>query len=83
MHVSINLNKKICVENRVASIHPNMNEVSSDEMYRSDKTSCTGSVDRFMRLIPRGDNPNKETLIYIPYTSCLHQLSTHNLSCPQ
>ena len=48
---------------------------------RSNKTGCTSSVDRFMRLIPRGDNPNKKTLIHIPYTSCLHRLSTHNLSC--
>jgi len=61
----------------------NMKEASSNEMYISDKTSCTGLVNRFMRLIHRGDNPNKKALIYIPYTSCLHQLSTNNLSCPQ
>jgi len=78
VHVSINSNKsmhgKPCGEHTL----PNMKEASSDGMYRSDKTNYTGSVDRFMRLIPRGDNPNKETLIYISYASCLHRLSTYN-----
>ena len=46
---------------------PDMNETSSNKMYRSDKTSFTGSVNRSIRLIPRGDNPNKKTLTYIPY----------------
>jgi len=61
----------------------NKNETSSDGINKCDKTSCMGSVDRFMRLIPRRDNPNKKALIYIPYTLCLRQLSTHNLSSPQ
>jgi len=49
-----------------------MKEASSDEMYISDKTSYTGSVDKFMRLIPQRDNSNKKILIYIPYTSYLY-----------
>ena len=35
------------------------------------KTSYTSSDYRFMSLVHRGDNSNKETLIYIPYTSYL------------
>jgi len=48
-----------------------MKEASSDEMYIRDKTSCMGSVDKFMRLISRGDNPNKETsfIYHIPHVS--------------
>jgi len=30
-----------------------------------------------MRLVRRGDNPNKETLMYIPYTSLHHQLGIY------
>ena len=74
---------KTCIRNRVVSIHPNRNKVSNDGINRCDKTSCTGSVGRFMRLIPREDNPNKKTLIYIPYTPRLHRLSMHNLNYPQ
>jgi len=43
-----------------------------------DKTSCINSVAGFMRLVRQGDNPNKETLIYIytiypisPTTECI------------
>ena len=48
-----------------------MNESSNDVIYICDKASCTGSVDRFMRLIPRGDNPNKEpsSIYHIPHIS--------------
>jgi len=35
----------------------------------ADKTSSTSLVSGFMRLVCRGSNPNKKTLIYIPYTS--------------
>jgi len=80
--VLINPNQKHALKT-CEHTHPNMKEASSGEMYISDKTSCTGSVDRLMRLISRGDNPNKEILIYIPYTSCLHRLSTHIPRCPQ
>jgi len=45
-----------------------------------DKTSCIGLDFGFMRLIRQGDNPNKETLIYIPYTPCHYNLSSYNLS---
>jgi len=31
-----------------------------------------------MRLVRRGDNPNKKTLIYIPYTSLYLQLGVYN-----
>ena len=48
-----------------------------------DKTSYTSSDFECMRLIRRGDNPNKENLIYIPYTPYRHHLSSYNLSCPQ
>ena len=45
----------------------NMKEASSNEMYRSDKTSCTGSIDKLMRLIPRGDNRSKDPHLYTIY----------------
>ena len=48
-----------------------------------DKTSCTISDYGFTGLIRQGDNPNKETLIYIPHISCRHHLSLYNLSYPQ
>ena len=84
IRVSINPNHKHTLKIvSWAQAYLSKNETSNDGIIRCDKTSCTGSVDRFMRLIPRGDNLNKETLIYISYTSCLHRLSTHNLSCPQ
>ena len=41
------------------------------------KTNCTSSVYGFMRQIRRRNNPNKETLIYIPYTSRHHSLSSY------
>jgi len=34
-------------------------------------------------VIRQGDNPNKETLIYIPHIRCHHHLNLYNLSCPQ
>ena len=34
-----------------------------------------------MRLVHWGDNPNEETLVYIPHTSCHLNLSVYNLSC--
>jgi len=34
-----------------------------------------------MRLVRRGDNSNKKTLIYIPYTPLHHQLSIYNPNC--
>ena len=37
----------------------------------------------FMSLVRRGDNPNKETLIYIPYIPCRHNLSVYNPSYPK
>ena len=33
------------------------------------------SVSNHMKLVRRGDNPNKEALMYIPYISCIHSLS--------
>ena len=36
-----------------------------------------------MRLVHLGDNPKKKTFMYIPYTSCHHQLGVHNTSCPE
>jgi len=43
-----------------------------------DKTSCINLIARFMRLVHNGDNPNKETPIYIytiypisPTTECI------------
>jgi len=46
-----------------------------------DITSCTSSDFVFMRLIRQGNNPNKETLMYIPYALYHHRLSVYNLSC--
>jgi len=46
-----------------------------------DKTSCTSSDYGFTGQIRQGDNPNKETLIYMPYISCRHRLSLYILSC--
>ena len=37
-------------------------------------TSCVNSIVGFMRLVRRGNNPNKKTLTYIPYTIFHHQL---------
>ena len=48
-----------------------------------DKTSCISSDYEFTGLIRQGDNPNKETLIYIPHTSCRHRLNLYNLSYPK
>ena len=47
------------------------------------KISSTSLIYGFMKLVYRGDNPNKETLIDIPYTSCHHCPSVYNPSCPQ
>ena len=47
-----------------------------------DKTSYISLDFGFIRLIQRGNNPNKETLIYIPYTSCHHNLSSYNSRGP-
>ena len=51
---------KSCIENNVMSTH---NQI----MLYVDvgKTNCIRSIAEFMRLVRRGDNPNKETLIYI------------------
>jgi len=56
------------------------NEVSSKE--NVGKTSCTSSDCEFMRLVYRGDNPKKKTLIDIPYISCHQSSSSYNPSCP-
>jgi len=45
------------------------------------KTNCINSIYEFMRLVGRRDNPNKETLMYISYTSFHHQLGIYNQSC--
>ena len=82
-HVSINSNHKYALKIVSWAYTPENQWGINDEMHRNDKTSCTGSVVRFMRLKPRGDNQNKKILIYIPYASCPHRLSTHNSSCPQ
>jgi len=42
--------------------------------------SCTSSVYGFMRQVHRRNNPNKETLIYIPYASFHRNLSVYNLN---
>jgi len=47
------------------------------------KTACTSLVYGFMKLVRWGDNPNKKTLIYIPYFSCRHCPSVYNPSCSQ
>ena len=48
-----------------------------------DKTSYTSSDYGFTGQIRQEDNPNKETLIYIPYISCRHRLSLYILSYPK
>jgi len=48
-----------------------------------DKTSCISSDYRYTGLTRQGNNPNKETLIYIPHIRCHYPLSSSNLSCPQ
>ena len=48
-----------------------------------DKTSCISLDFGLIRLVRRGDNPNKKTRMYIPYTPCLNNLSSYNSSCPQ
>jgi len=45
------------------------------------KTSCINRIAGSMRLVRLGDNPNKKTLIYIPYTSLHQQLSIYNQNC--
>ena len=80
------MNRKICIEHSVESIciYKHGNETSNNMLgVNVGKTSCMSSNYRFMRLICREDNPNKETLIYIPYTPCHHHLNSYNLSCPQ
>ena len=69
--VSINLNQKHVLKIVSWAYTPSMNEASNHVIYRYDKTSCTGSVDRFMRLILRGNNPNKEpsSIYHIPQVS--------------
>ena len=42
------------------------------------KTSCTNSVYGFIRQVRRRSNPNKETLIYIPYAPCYRNPSVYN-----
>ena len=73
------MNRKICIEYSVESIgtYKHGNETLNNMLgVNVGKTSCTSSDYRFMRLIRRGDNPNKETLIYIPYTPCRHHLNS-------
>ena len=50
--VSINLNEKhaLKIVSRLQA-HMNMTEASSNQKNKCDKTHCTGSVDKFMRLI--------------------------------
>ena len=69
--------------NRVVSIGTQKHGIRHQDMLntRVDKTSCIGLDFGFKRLIRRGDNPNKKTLIYILYTPCHHNLSSYNLSC--
>ena len=42
------------------------------------KTNCINSNSESMRLERQGNNPNKETFMYIPYASLLHQLGVYN-----
>jgi len=66
--------EKHASNNHIVSIHTEAwSEASSNVLYRYDKINCTTSVDRFMRLVCWGDNPNKKTPIYImsPLTECI------------
>jgi len=47
---------------------------------RVGKTNCINSISDSMRLVRQGDNPNKETLLHIPYASHHHQLGIYNQS---
>ena len=70
---SINLIHKHALKTVLwAQAHMNKSETSSDGINISDKTSCTSSVNRFMRLIPLGDNPKKRkpsSIYHIPHVS--------------
>ena len=75
----MNLKLKTCIEGSMKSIGTYKHVINTSV----DKTSCTSSDYRFMGLIRQGDNPNNETLIYIPHISCRNRLSLYNLSCPK
>jgi len=49
----------------------NMDKASRDKIYIYDRTTCTGSVDRFMRLIPRGiiQIRRPSSIYHIPHVS--------------
>ena len=91
MYIS-KLNRKTCMKNGIESIvHINMrqNMATCDKNTKHainismDKTCCINLDYGFMGLIRGGDNPNKETLIYIPHIRCHHHLNSYNLSCHQ
>jgi len=47
----------------------------------ASNTSCTSSVYSFMRQVRRRNNPNKKTLIYIPYAPCHRNPSVYHPNC--
>jgi len=47
----------------------------------TSKISRTSSVYGFIRLVRQKNNPNKKTLIYIPYASCHRNMSSYNPNC--
>ena len=53
------------------SNHINKSICNSSSIYVVNvyKTNCINSVSGSIRLVCRADNPNKEILVYIPYTS--------------
>ena len=81
----MNLKLKIYIEGSMKSICTYKHAVNKLNIINTsmDKISCTSSNYGFTGLIRQGDNPNKETLIYIPHISCCHRLSLYNLSCPK
>ena len=81
----MNLKLKTCIEGSMKSIGTYKHAVNKLNMINTsmNKTSCTSSDYEFTGQIRQGDNPNKETLIYIPHILCRHRLSLYNLSCPK
>jgi len=81
----MNLKLKTCIEGSIKSIGTYKHAVNKLNMINTsmDKTSCTTLDYRSTGQISQGDNPNKETLIYISYISCCYRLSLYNLSCPK
>ena len=80
--VSINLTRKVCIENvSWAHAYETCNKTSSKAIV--GKISCTSSYFGLIRSVHRRNNSNKETLIYIPYTSYHLDPSVYNPCCPQ